>query len=543
MLESMLANFHFLRPEWLWALLPTAAVYLLVTRRLDPERQLRRLVAPHLLTHLRVGASSGLRVRPIQMTTMVGLVATLGLAGPTWDREVSPFAEDAAPLVIVLDASLSMDAVDVQPTRLERAKQKIRDLIALRPGARTALVAYAGSAHTVLPLSDDVTMFESFLDGLDSSVMPESGKDPAEALLLAEEILARDSVPGSILFITDGIASEYAPAFSRHAENSRDEVMVLAVGTTAGGPVRTGANEFATDAQGRRIVATLDREGLDVLAREAGVFVAGATVDDADVERLQSRVQSHLRVAQQDDPTARWRDFGYFFVYPVALIALFWFRKGWTVRWATALLVLGTTACTQPGGRAGGFTDLWLTPDQQGRFLFERARYDEAADRFENVMWEGTARYRAGDMDGAIQAFARSAEPEAHFALGNSYARLGSFEASVASYDLALEARPDWTEARENRDLVLALIPPPPDEEEEGERQALPPHFDPDEIQFDERGEEGERGEIDERLVSDEQLTEMWMRRLQTSPGDFLRRRFAIEAAQRATPPDPGGGS
>ena len=571
MLEAAVANFHFLRPQWLWALVPVLGFSILLSRRLDPERQWRRLIAPHLLTHLRIGAEDVLRLRPIHLVTMVAVLATLGVAGPTWDREISPFAEDTAPLVIVLDLSQSMNAVDVQPTRLERAKQKIRDLLALRPGSRTALIAYAGTAHTVLPLSDDPTMFEAFLDGLDTDVMPAVGKEPSDALELAETILARDSVPGSILFLTDGIAAEHVASFVRHGQESTDGVMVLALGTTEGGPVRTGPNEFVTDAQGRRIVATLDREGLEALADQAGVFVAGATVDDEDVERIQRRIQSHLRVVQQDDPTARWKDFGYYLVYPIALLALFWFRRGWTVRWGAALIVLSTVACgPRPESGAGsvdssrfGFADLWLTHDQQGRYLFERGRYAEAGDRFADFMWQGTARYRAGDMDGAILAFARVDSPEAHFALGNTYARIGSdaasvesdaasaesyeasimsYEASITSYDRALALRPDWAEAQENRELVQSLLPPPREEQDEEARgdPAPPPSFDPDDIQIEEDEVRGERGEVDGSLLDEDQLTEMWMRRLQTSPGEFLRRRFAIERAEREAA-GPGG--
>jgi Ca-activated chloride channel family protein len=311
------------------------------------------------------------------------------------------------------------------------------------------------------------------------------------------------------------------------------------------------------------------------LADQAGIFVGGATVDDEDVERVQRRIQSHLRVVQQDDPTARWKDFGYYLVYPIALLALFWFRRGWTVRWGAALIVLSTVGCVaEPGSRTGfanlsalgfseltRFADLWLTPDQQGRYLFERARYQEAGDRFADFMWQGTARYRAGDMDGAVLAFARVDSPEAHFALGNTYARIGSdqasiengetsiasitnYEASIASYDRALTLRPDWTEAQENRELVQSLLPPPPDDEEEDEQggdTAPPPSFDPDAIEISEDEIRGERGEVDGSLLDEDQLTEMWMRRLQTSPGEFLRRRFAIERAEREAA-GPGGG-
>lgn len=535
MLETIVQNFHFLRPFWLWVLVPIGVCFLLLHRRLDPRRQWRTVIAPHLLEHLTVGVKDGFRVRPVHLTTLSMVIGAVAMAGPTWNQEVSPFAEDSAPLVIVLDVSLSMNAVDVQPTRLERAKQKVRDLLEERPGARTALIAYAGSAHTVLPLSSDPTMFESFLDGLGTDIMPVSGKEPGQALQLANSVLARDSVPGSILFMTDGISVDFTDVFAQHRLSSNDEVMVLAFGTTTGGPIRTGENRFATGPDGRRIVATLDREGLEALADRAGVFVAGSTVDGTDVERLQRQVQTHLRFVQQDDPTARWKDNGYYLLFPIVLMALLRFRKGWTIRWSAAVLALFVCGCTAPQeGSSVAFIDLWLTPDQQGRRLYEQRRYEESEGHFQDFMWRGTAAYRAGDMGSAILSWARVESPEAHFGLGNAYARLGSYETALASYDQALELRPGWIEAGENRALLESLIPPPPEEGEEDETgDAAPPNLEADEVQFDEQGEQGERGEINQDLMSDEQLTEMWMRRLHTSPSDFLRRRFAIENAQR----------
>jgi Ca-activated chloride channel family protein len=324
---------HFLRPGWLLAALPALLLWWLIEGRGSAERQWRRVIAPHLLDHLRVGTGQRWRFRPVHLTAAVTLLGAVGLAGPTWERERSPLAEDTAPLVIALDVSTSMNAVDVQPTRLDRAKQKARDLLALRAGARSALVAYAGSAHTVLPLCDDPSVFDTFLAALETDLMPVQGKDPTRALALAEDLLADEPTPGSILFITDGVAKEHTAAVAEHQQRSDDKVLVLAVGTREGGPIRKGESGFETDATGRRAVATLDVEGLEAVKDEAGAFVAGATVDDSDVRRLQRQVQSHLREVQQQDETARWKDQGYWLTIPVALLGLGWFRKGWTVRW------------------------------------------------------------------------------------------------------------------------------------------------------------------------------------------------------------------
>ena len=525
------AELHFLRPDWLWVVPAALLLWLVIRLRTDSVRQWRKVIAPHLLPHLTVGAGDRWRFRPIHLVVAVLVLGSLAVAGPTWEREASPFAEDTAPLVIALDVSRSMNAVDVQPTRLERAKQKVRDLLELRSGARTALIAYAGSAHAVLPLCDDPTVFETYLAAVETGLMPVKGKDPLAALELAEDLLADEPTAGSILFLTDGIAEEHASAFADHAGRSDDEVLVLAVGTREGGPVRASEGGFETDSAGRRLVASLDVPGLEAM-RAGGAFVAGVTVDDADVGRVQRRIQSHLQQVQQQDETARWKDRGYWLVGPVAFLCLLWFRRGWTVRWSAVVLalVVSTGCSSSDGERDPRFADLWWTPDQQGRRLFERGEYSLAGERFADPMWAGTAHYRAGAWDSAVDSFSRVATAEGAFNLGNAYAQLSSWEEAVAAYDAAIAERPGWAEAIANRDAVLAMIPQQLElpEEEQGSGE---PTFDPDEIRFDEKGKQGKVGEIERAQLSDEQIAEMWLRRLQTSPGDYLRQRFAVEAA------------
>ena len=114
----MLEAFHFLRPLWLLALVPTVVLYAAI-RASSPERQWRQVIAPHLLEHLTVGGDGSFRFRPLHLVTLLLALGSIALAGPTWERERSPFAEDTAPLVIALDLSPSMNAIDVQPSRLE----------------------------------------------------------------------------------------------------------------------------------------------------------------------------------------------------------------------------------------------------------------------------------------------------------------------------------------------------------------------------------------------------------------------------------------
>jgi Ca-activated chloride channel family protein len=505
-MSSWLAEFHFLRPEWLWLLFPSAVVIWLLGRREDPLRPFEGRVASHLLPHLLVGQARGFRVRPVQLLAASLLVGTLALAGPAWQREAPPFARERAALVVALDLSRGMDASDVAPTRLERAKQKVRDLLALRDGARTALVAYAGSAHVVLPLTEDAKVLETYLVALETRLMPEAGKNTPAALALAESLLAKETVPGTILFVTDGVAKAEVGAFVAHAGRSPHQPMVLGVGTSHAG---------------------LDREGLLALARESGALVATATLDGRDVARIQRGIESHREISLRQDEGERYRDFGWYATPILALLGGLGFRRGWTMRWASVLALWAFC----PGGAQASdwrFADLWATRDQQGRYYFQRGDYAAAAERFEDPLWKGAACYRAGDFACAAAAFSRGDSPEAWYGLGNAYARLGELKLAVDAYDQALAGRPEWADAKANRELLATLVPGEP--KRQGEAGGAGPSQEPDEPTLDDKGRHGNRAGLDVPLLDDEQIAQMWLRGVPTSPAEFLRLKFAQQA-------------
>ena len=180
------------------------------------------------------------------------------------------------------------------------------------------------------------------------------------------------------------------------------------------------------------------------------------------------------------------------------------------------------------------FMNLWMTPDQQGRYYFENGNYDEAAKRFKDPLWKGVSYYADGDFEAAIGEFAKVNTPEGYFNLGNAYAHNKNYEHAVKCYDTALKLSPDYHEVRINRDIVQALIEKKKKEEDEQEQQG-DPSFEPDEIKFDEKGKKGKKGEIEQSMFTEEQIAEMWMRNIQTSPADFLRMKFAIQTENGET--------
>ncbi|PKP68297.1 MAG: VWA domain-containing protein, partial [Alphaproteobacteria bacterium HGW-Alphaproteobacteria-5] len=312
---------HFLRPLWLMALPLAAFVWWRGRREHDPARALEAAIAPHLLRHLLVGRSAGARVRPSDVGALAIALMILALAGPSWRRELPPFVENIAPLVIAIDASQSMAAADVAPSRLARAAQKVRDLIARRADARTALVVYAGSAHVVLPLTNDPRLIVPFLDALSPDLMPVAGKNPSAALALAREITKGESVESAILFMTDKLM----PADAAMLAGEAGGIHILLVAADA-----TTAAPFAS--------------GLDIVA---------LSPDDSDVERLANNIQARYELRQGNIEHARWRDEGYLLLWPVVALGALWFRRGWAVRMAV-LLPLAFTVLGGGSAHAAG---------------------------------------------------------------------------------------------------------------------------------------------------------------------------------------------
>jgi Ca-activated chloride channel family protein len=317
-------TFHFLRPHWLWLLLAVPVIYLSFHVRNDMRARWKRYIDPELLDHLIVVHRRKWRFRPIHMVCLLILLGSIAIAGPTWRREQPPFTEDKASLVIALDLSPTMDAIDLEPTRLERAKLKLRDLLKVRNGGRTALFVYAGTTHMVLPFTTDNVLFDLYLSSLSTSLMPREGKDTARALAAISDFLKDEPVPGTILFVTDGIETSALSALRQFSEreDNQDEILVMGVGTSRGGPIRTADNRFLTDSTGRRVFVKLDVDALRSL-RSIDVSATTLTLNDDDIDWVQRRIQHHLNAVQQENSKMRWIDDGYWFMIPITVITAF----------------------------------------------------------------------------------------------------------------------------------------------------------------------------------------------------------------------------
>ena len=323
--------FHFLRPGWLMLLPVIVLAWWAVRRREASRRRSGELVAPHLREALTVNAGAERGARPIDGIAIVATALALAAAGPSWNKQPSPWFAETAPLVIAIEVTDSMRANDLLPTRLDRARFKALDLIGARTGSRTAIIAYAGSAHIVVPPSSDINVIKPLLESLDPAIMPVPGSRADTVLEAASSLLGDESAIGTLLFINDGFGTDDVEALGEFVERpDAPAVTALVVGTEDGGVALMPDGSPVMSAGGGRLDTRVDTAVLRQVER-AGVPVTRMTSDEADIRRVVRTIQSNL--AQADDPDARWRDEGWWLLWPAALLLLLSFRRGWTMRW------------------------------------------------------------------------------------------------------------------------------------------------------------------------------------------------------------------
>ncbi|AZZ76570.1 hypothetical protein CCX46_15885 [Pseudomonas sp. RU47] len=526
-MEINLSDFHFLRPLWLLLALFGAVLPLLWRRGRDLQRRLRGNIAEHLLPHLLITPQDHQRLRPVHLLCTLLMLGAVAAAGPTWEQDRPDFLENRAPLIVAVDLSPSMDASDVQPSRLEAAKHKLHDLIQRRAGARTALIAYAGSAHLVLPPTDDPALLDTFIQALGSGLIDKPGKDVGAVIDQAKRLLNAEKTPGSLLLITDGADTAELDDLDKRVGDSPLQVLVLAVGSEDGGIIHDANGQPRTDANGRPALGRFDPAAIKQLASALDAPLGSLTVNDDDLDWIELHAQQHFQSASAEQRELHWKDAGYWLCWPLLLLALLNVRKGWSVNWMPVLaLAIGLGWPAAPA-HANALTDAFFTRDQQGRWAFEHDHLPQAAALFVDPYWKGVAAYHAADYDLALATFARLDTPQAYFYLGNIYVRRFKFDEAIAAYTQALKLQPQFPEATTNLALAQALLK----DTESAEKNA--PETKPDEVKFDKAPGKGQSKKVETEQAASDAL---WLQNLTTSPAKFLRQKFSLQDQVGAKP-------
>ena len=578
----MPAEFHWIRPAWLLAIPVVVAVAVLLARRQLGAGHWRDIIDPALMPYVLSRTPGRGADYRWWLLGLAGIVASAALAGPAWQRIDQPVFRSEQAMVVALDLSRSMDAQDIAPSRLARAKLKILGMLDRRQGGQTALLVYTANAYTVTPLTDDADTIGALVNSLSTDIMPSRGSYPEVGIRKGQSLLEQAGVGyGEVLLIADGGASPAAEKAARDLKAAGFSLSVLGVGTREGAPIPRQSGGFVTDNRGSIAVARLEERGLRDLAVAGGGRFAVLTSDDSDLEYLLSG-EIRAATAASDDSMAsdQWREEGPWLVLLLLPLAALAFRKGWVL-----VLVVFIMPLPRPA-EASLWDDLWLNRNQQAQRALEEGKPADAAALFEDTEWRGVARYQSGDYAGSAEEFAERGDSRNLYNLGNAMAQQGEFDSAIDVYEQVLELEPDNEDARYNLDLVRNIKEQQEQDQQtqgddqqstenpggegeqsesesqqnqegsEGSSESQQQANDGDPSQREEEmteedlkalqeeleraAEEAENGEQPEQLSEAElaalrqqqeqqQAMEQWLRRIPDDPGGLLRRKFRYQ--------------
>jgi len=580
-------NFHFLRPLLLLGLLPALLFFFLLTFLQGSQSNWARAIDPQLLPYLLDRNLSASQSYPLYGLLLVWTLSIIALAGPVWEKIPVPVQAREDAVVIVADLSLSMYATDLRPNRATRLQRKILDILEYRRyEGQTALVVYAGTAHTVTPMTDDITTISNLVPSLQPSIMPSPGSKPATGVALALDLLANSNLSKAhILLLTDGIEYSDINDITSLLTGTGHSLSVLGFGTEAGAPIPSGQQGYLRDANNAIVIPRLERAPLQQLAARSNGRYADAQLTNDDLEYVLDAIQlgdPDSMVEVEDRNFDTWHETGPWLLLLALPFAALAFRRGWLLG-----LVLAAGLLPSEPSYAWEWRDLWERKDQQGSKAFQQDEFGLAADRFKDQQWRAAANYRSGNFDIAAQDLAGIDTPEANYNRGNALARLGMYPDAIAAYERTLTQQPGHQDALHNKALVEELLrdqeqqqqdesegdqqqqqqeqdqqqqeqdqqnqqqqnqnendnqqdQQQQQQDQEEQRQDENENQDEQESERDEQEREDEQEQQEQQSADnrrpeteEEQAMQQWLMRIPDDPGELLRNKFRYQSQQR----------
>lgn len=450
-------NMHFLRPLWLLSLLPLAIICVLYHKYKTHNSTWAQIISPHLIQYLIKDKHKTNKYKPTMFLLSAWLIAVIALAGPSWRLLPQPVEQKTDALLIVLDLSLSMNAQDMKPSRIIRARHKIQDILSQRKEGLTALVVFAGDAHIVVPLTQDSGTIKALLPSLSTWIMPVLGSNPIAGLESALKLLKNQRLKKSrILLITDGIDSHHISNIQAMMQDNPISFSILAIGTDSGAPIPLPNGSFLKKKNGDTVIPGLNITAIEQLASNTGARLSVLTPDDSDINFLLPKhisIQQHAKTLEQKFDT--WQDEGIWFVLLLIPGCMLLFRKGaiFTLFFTFSII---TTSPNQ--ALAGLWQDLWKNKNQQGYQYFSENQFKKAQEYFEENNWKASAAYKEGNFKQAEQEYRQDTSSTGLYNLGNALAKQNRYNEAIDAYNKALELNPKHQDANYNKKILEDLL-------------------------------------------------------------------------------------
>jgi len=430
-------QFHFLRPKalYLFVMLGCIALLLLISNR--ERKSWKTIIAPALRPFMFSVGNRWAVLGPLVFFVLASSFMILALAGPTWKKRDLPTEKINAVTLLALDASRSMLATDIQPNRLERAKFKISDFLDANPHTRVGLLAYAGTAHPVLPFTSDFTLIKHHASSLANHIMPIDGSNMSLLLQVIDTVMTKITAPSTILLMTDEISEEDAVLLTNYLQGNHHRLEILLFSTPEGATVP--GHPHAHSRQNPAVIQNL--------AQDTSIHITPITLDKSDVESMVSRINKKLVFEKEMDKKEKdWQDMGLLFMLPAVFITLLWFRKGWVVQWCwIGFGIILLQSC----GINSNHPDWWYDHNYQGQLLENAGKFEEAAERFDDDTHRAINYYKAGNFEAAADLFALDSSAAGNYNRGLALAQLGRYADALEAFDSAAQLDPSLNDQLE----------------------------------------------------------------------------------------------
>ncbi|WP_394657594.1 VWA domain-containing protein [Halosquirtibacter laminarini] len=466
-IETYFNNFHFLRPYLLWSLLPVSTLLIFIWGKKKNEERWKKSISQHLQSVVIQEGSSTISKTNIYHILILFL-GVFAVSGPTFKKIEKPGANIKTKVVIMMDASRSMNCKDIAPTRLQRAQQKVVDLTQANYGASTALIAYAHTAHTAMPFTQDLHIIEEQAKFIKTNIMPIQGTNVEAAYNLCGEWAKNDSIPVTWVVITDNISHKDRVVTEDFIKrNPNIYIEFLLIGTPEGSPIPISKSRFLKDKSGKTIISHLNSQEILEINRNSNVAVQMVTTSKEDIETVVSHIKQRLNFTKDNKthPTD-WNDVGYYLLPFIAFLLLILFRKGNGTQWVILLLPF-LTSCSKLNNTSSNIKEniksyqwekLWYTPDQLGIKYYRDGDIEQSLKNFEDPMWRGYILYHQNRFEEAATEYAKIQNAEGFVNFGLCMAELKNYSRAKEAFISALDADPNYIPAQKNLKEIQRLI-------------------------------------------------------------------------------------
>ena len=493
---DFLNQFHFLRPEWFAALIPLLLLVILIRKATAKQSGWQSVIPSHLYQYMVIGKTEVGAKPPIMLLAIAWFVSVIALAGPTWERLPQPVYQLKMGHVIVIDMSLSMRATDMTPDRLTRAKYKAIDLVNAIGEGEMGLVAYAGDAFVISPLTEDAANITTLIPSLSPEIMPVPGSDPLLGIESAAALLTNAGYnSGMIYWITDGIELAQQNELQEYVASIPFTLNALTVGTAEGAPIRQQSGELLKDHTGSIVIPKLNDDAVKGVVKTSGGRFESFTSNDTDIEALAAISLLDKGNSEEDEEDSniqgdQWKEVGPYLVVLLLPLAAFAFKRGLVFLLLVGLLsppvmqkahaLQGSDVASE---RQSGIENSaqpkslswWQKPfmndNQEALNSYQRGKYKDAVSQFDDKLWKASSLYKSGEYERALAAFENIPGPESLYNQGNALAKLGKLEKAIEKYERALQEAPDFEDAKTNKKIIEDLLEQQAQQEKQNQQQ------------------------------------------------------------------------